>query len=1125
VARFTVEVVVSAKGAKKGAADVERSMKRMGKSTSNLKSNLVALRGALGALGLTLAARKIGEFVMAALDATAQMEKATNTLKAVSDTALEASKDFEFLKQTSLSLGIDIRSVARDFALLKASAKNTRLEGEPIKELFTAIARASRVMGNSAAETSSTILAFRQMLSKGRVSAEELRRQLSERLPGAFELAASAIGVTTAQLSDMLKKGQLLAEDLLPKLTKKLEERFGKAVPDAMKSTQAAMERIATVTTLLRKEVGEEMNPALGELSQKLAQLASQENVISFFERLGEKMAWVFKVVTLFLGAVPEAMTVRSTTKGTIFGLLEEVRKGAVPTATDLSIVRSAFDEVARVISVNRVSVRKLLEKFEELAVAGGDSALELTDGFNDAKIGAEFLQQAINVLNKRFADGQGVDLTKNLDGQLVTVQQLIGELVAMKDSLADAETIYQAIAQIMSRVRKETDEVVRSTAQWGKESKQLIDLVTHAQERVELAHELTAEQKAFNALIQGLLTDEEKLAQALAEGELILRAWIDDEEQIAMWLDRIREQFEETDDTMKRITETFRTAMLNAFTDIGVAWVEGVEKMRDVFAKAAVQMGAALGQAIGEAMGGPAGAALGSMIGTIVGAVIGKAISGSEVTQTSIGNTGGVVSESKKFGRDAMFDTFNDVLEQFDMLQHLLGTNVNLLKDFGFILKDNGNVILRFNNTFIGAFADMEHAIGEAMRRALLAADLGGFEEEMSRVLQASVGASAEELISNINLAFLALEGPIDPLMQELRSLSLEYDLQRIQAMALGLETSKLTDAYAQNIQNRRDQITGEVMTERQLREAEAKIFNDWLKMEKQRLQAQIDSIMGQASVAQAMSSLANITGLSQAQIVELMALGVEGFQEAMKIAAVAAGKSAEAVARAWGAVLNIIGEINSIKETLAKLPDPIKFSEIKIKGLGKGIKGLGKAAGSVKDQIRDAKKSIEDFLRNLFVGPLSPLTNREQFNSAQGQFNQALAAAQGGDLEALQSLPGLAQQLLEMAQLFSPALFPMMFDDVTEALADLVGLDLRTLEQQALDESMRHSQQLEAQLVQGEKMQTVMEAQKAVSEAQVFELEKSGATLTGIGGEISAQLSEMRSLNSKFSRFLERV
>lgn len=69
-------------------------------------------------------------------------------------------------------------------------------------------------------------LALGQMISKGKVQAEELRGQLGERLPGAFQLAAKAMNMTTAELDKFMADGKLTAEELLPKLAKVNERRL-----------------------------------------------------------------------------------------------------------------------------------------------------------------------------------------------------------------------------------------------------------------------------------------------------------------------------------------------------------------------------------------------------------------------------------------------------------------------------------------------------------------------------------------------------------------------------------------------------------------------------------------------------------------------------------------------------------------------------------------------------------------------------------------------------------------------------------------------------------------------------------------------------------------------------------
>ena len=54
-----------------------------------------------------------------------------------------------------------------------------------------------------------------QVFSKGKVSAEELRQQLGERLPGAFTLFADSMNLTPAELDKALEQGKVTLDDFM----------------------------------------------------------------------------------------------------------------------------------------------------------------------------------------------------------------------------------------------------------------------------------------------------------------------------------------------------------------------------------------------------------------------------------------------------------------------------------------------------------------------------------------------------------------------------------------------------------------------------------------------------------------------------------------------------------------------------------------------------------------------------------------------------------------------------------------------------------------------------------------------------------------------------------------------
>ena len=179
----------------------------------------------------------------ALITAEAQVVKFRAAFGTLGDANLVA-REFEYVRSISREMGIELTSAANSYTKLAMASRGTALEGKATQEIFTSIAQASTAMGLSAAETEGALLAISQMISKGVVSAEELRGQLGERLPGAFQIAARAMGVTTAELGKMLEQGEILAEDFLPRFGRQVTKELGQASKDAATTAARELERL-----------------------------------------------------------------------------------------------------------------------------------------------------------------------------------------------------------------------------------------------------------------------------------------------------------------------------------------------------------------------------------------------------------------------------------------------------------------------------------------------------------------------------------------------------------------------------------------------------------------------------------------------------------------------------------------------------------------------------------------------------------------------------------------------------------------------------------------------------------------------------------------------------------------
>lgn len=221
------------------------AMDKASKSATNMGSSI---RNAFASFAVGGAAYKATSTIV---NLNLEFDRINRTLAFATRSTEEGAKAFAFIREESRRLGLDLKTTAATYAQFAAAARGTSLEGEKARDIFSAVSQAATVLGLDAYSTRGALRALEQMISKGNVQAEELRQQLGERLPGAFQYAAKAMGVTTTELNDMLENGEVLASDLLPRLTTVLNEAFGPNVEEAAESLRAEINRFRTETDLL----------------------------------------------------------------------------------------------------------------------------------------------------------------------------------------------------------------------------------------------------------------------------------------------------------------------------------------------------------------------------------------------------------------------------------------------------------------------------------------------------------------------------------------------------------------------------------------------------------------------------------------------------------------------------------------------------------------------------------------------------------------------------------------------------------------------------------------------------------------------------------------------------------
>jgi len=178
-------------------------------------------------LGAMFAADRIIDYTKSLFDATIAAERQNIALKNISATNEEYANSIGFLNEITNKYGQSINSVRESYVGFIAASKSSNLALGERQKIYESIIQAGSTLQLSNDKIERSLNAVSQMFSKGNVSAEELRQQLGESLPGAFGIMAKALNVNEKQLNKMLEQGEVLAKDALPKFGAALTELYG----------------------------------------------------------------------------------------------------------------------------------------------------------------------------------------------------------------------------------------------------------------------------------------------------------------------------------------------------------------------------------------------------------------------------------------------------------------------------------------------------------------------------------------------------------------------------------------------------------------------------------------------------------------------------------------------------------------------------------------------------------------------------------------------------------------------------------------------------------------------------------------------------------------------------------
>ena len=272
----------------------------------------------------------------------------------IGDTA-KYNKSQAFLLDTSRKLAIPQDVITRQFTSLTASVVGAGQSVSDAEKVFKAIAAGIRGTGGNLEDMKAAMRATSQVFSKGKVSAEELRQQLGERLPGAFTLFAKSMDKTPAELDKALEQGKVTLDDFLG-FSKLLFNEYGENAKILAESPAAAGDRLATEFSNFKDNFGG-LFANIGALFQD-----QPTKTLKFFNTNKDIIKKnITDIVNIFQGVGRVLSKILSDYFGVVSGVFDFF----------IGNIRKAFNKVAEMVNAMMDALKDTLEGFKKIPGLG----------------------------------------------------------------------------------------------------------------------------------------------------------------------------------------------------------------------------------------------------------------------------------------------------------------------------------------------------------------------------------------------------------------------------------------------------------------------------------------------------------------------------------------------------------------------------------------------------------------------------------------------------------------------------------------------------------------------------------------------------------------------------------
>jgi tape measure domain-containing protein len=410
--------------------------------------------------------------------ASIEFEKIRGALRAATGDTEKAEAEFQFLSAVANRLGTDLKFSAGEYAKLAAAARSANYDMSTARSVFLGVAQASAALRLGADETAGVLYALQQVISQNTLKSEELKRQLGDRLPGAFAIAAAALKKTPEELTEAMEKGLVSASEFIPAFAKALQDLFGAEALQASEELLGQLNRLRNEIFLLEVEAGkagivDALVDGVEQLRSALANEETRQGLLNIANLLGGTLKFMVENSTQILtvlGAIAGAGA--GLTVGGPIGAVLGAIAGAGGVQVGLALnapEKSEFEKAA-------ANVRILENAYRDLSEAGAQAdANNLGESLKQQreiaiKLDPEGLKQARLVLAELeetyattsltpFAEQQLIGDIERQRAKVLELQGVVKETTTTTDAyaaaVASAATVVEDEATKTERARK----------------------------------------------------------------------------------------------------------------------------------------------------------------------------------------------------------------------------------------------------------------------------------------------------------------------------------------------------------------------------------------------------------------------------------------------------------------------------------------------------------------------------------------------------------------------------------------------------------------------------------------------------------------------------------------------